>query len=141
MERMEISAVVEESWHATRCACACTCAQVFMAEPFNAEVDRLEATGRKGASAMQAPAAVLPSSVPREGQPGFRRYVQLRRINWTGSTIMAIYLTCALLLHVRARHQDARPGQVSPRPLASGFQDLPFALLIPWCMTLLAAVI
>ena len=68
------------------------CAQVFMAEPFNAEVDRLEATGRKGASAMQAPAAVLPSSVPKEGQPGFRRYVQLRRINWTGSTIMAIYL-------------------------------------------------
>jgi hypothetical protein len=81
------------------------CAQVFMAEPFNAEVDRLEATGRGGkggASGMQAPGAVLPSSVPREGAPGFRRYTQLRRINWGGSIIMAIYFA-ALCFYMYVR--------------------------------------
>ena len=45
--------------------------QVFMAEPFNAEVDRLEATGRGLKSSSSAP-SVLPSAVQR-GDPNFRQ--------------------------------------------------------------------
>ncbi|CAL8466081.1 g5617 [Coccomyxa elongata] len=65
--------------------------QVFMAEPYNSEEDRLESNGRSGiGKGTASSAAVLPDEVPA-GNTTFRRYRQQTRMNWVGSAVMLVY--------------------------------------------------
>ena len=45
---------------------------------------------------MTPAAQVLPSSLPKEGDPSFRHYVRQARWSWSGSAIMAIYVLAFL---------------------------------------------
>ncbi|CAL5228455.1 g11593 [Coccomyxa viridis] len=64
--------------------------QVFPAEPFNAEMDRLEDQGRGGWRGSQAKPALLPKDVEK-GNTTFRRYKQRTRWNIWGSMLMVFY--------------------------------------------------